>query len=377
MYIKVKVSDGGRADGGHGLMGAMHWAMTAAAGATATAADFAGQYENEIEDFIVVSNTEAGGWSAYNSVSSSTTTHSYNAGWQAESPKTGRDFKKRFEIGSNTSQSTYTNRWGPKFGMWDDDKDEYLIGLNKLSYFTSTSSTTNGYSWFRNLGPKDAHGYWNISVTSKYVYFWPDSISNASSGEHWFCGVADLFGTPQYLLNAVSDNCASVGIYTSSSNDSGNMGTSTTTYAYDFLHHYFAGINGNVSETFVGTQTVISQGNISNLSYNSSIFPLGLSHWYGAAQDIIESGRPIFDEYGSSIGALTPVIIMQPWKSLPIQYVEGLYYYYPQSAYGNTTYWATKIVDQFNDRYVYADNGDKYVIKASHDSMQLKAVRAM
>ena len=377
MYIKVKVSDGGRADGGHGLMGAIHWAMTAAAGATATASDFTGQYENEIEDFIVVSNSEAGGWSAYNAISSSTTNHSYSAGWQTDSPKTGRDFKKRFEIGSNTTDDSRTNRWGPKFGLYDNDNSEYIRTLSPLSYYTSTSTTVNGYSWFRNLGPRDAHGYWNISVTSKYVYFWPDSVSNASPGEHWFCGVADLFGTPPYLLNAISDNCASVGIYTSSVDDSGSMGSSTTPHAYDFLHHYFAGINGNSTETFSGTTTLMTQGNVSSLQYNSALFNMGLTHYPSVADTTYENGNPIFDEYGSSVGSLTPVVIMQPWKSIPIQYVEGLYYYYPQSAYGNTATWSEKIVDQFNNRYVYSDNGDKYIIKATHDSIQLKAVRAM
>lgn len=383
MYIRFKVQDGGSANGGYGLQAAIDWAMTASAGATASVATFAGSYQSEVTDFEVISNDEAGGWTNYDAVSSSSSSYSWRAGWEADSPKTGRNFKKRWEVGTNTTSSSHTNNWGPKGGLYDSDNSSYILAMTSQSYYTSTNSTANGYSWFRTLNPDDlTWGWWNLSVTSKYVWFWPDSNINSTAGCRYMAGMADLAGTPQYLLNAISDNVASVGFYSSSTDSGYGIGTSTSTSYYnDFIQYYFANIDGmGPTSTQSATNGMLTQsGSSPSISATAIPWQIHPPHYYNIISNSQECFLPTFDEYGTSVGGLTPITIMSPLKGVPPQTIEGIYYYMPRRVVNTTEAqnWASYIAPKYNNRIIYDENGDKYRLWHAYGSMHIKAIRAM
>jgi hypothetical protein len=383
MYIKFKVKDGGQADGGFGLLGAVDWAMTSAASNTASAPSFTGSFLNEIQDLIVVANDEAGGWTNYSTISSSSANHSWSGGWQAPSPKTGRDFKKRFSIRSQSSISSHYSNWAPAFSAYDDDRNSNILNETNLSFIKNSGTTATQNAFFSNRSPKDqsTYGYWNLSVTSKYVYLWPDSGPNTPTGQRFLAGVADLSGTPQYLLNAISDNFASVGFYTSGSDNSGASGTSTTTYWNDYVSYYFAGIDGagpNSVTSTTGTPITESAANPS-INFNGLPWIIAPTHYFNVINQAQEQHSPIFDEWGSPIGSLTPITITNPLRGIPTQYVEGIYYYGAQRILDATQAleWSNNGASKYNNRIIYDERGDKYVLWHQYGSMHIKAIRAM
>lgn len=383
MYIRFKVADGGRADGGHGLMGAINWAMTASAGATTSASDFSGSYENELTHLEVIENDEAGGWTNYDAVSSSSSSHSWRAGWEADSPKTGRSFKKRWEIGSTTTTTTAYNRWCPAAGLYDSDNSSYMLAMTNQAYRTTSSTAVDYNGWFSNQGPDDLNwGWWNLSVTSKYVWFWPDSNINASSGCKYMAGITDLAGTPQYLLNAISDNFASVGFFTSSSDDGASVGTSTTAaYWNDYIQHYFANVDGaGPTSTVSSTRAQLTQSSgTPSISYGALPWLTSPTHYYNIVSNSYECFHPVFDEHGSSVGGLTPVTVTSPFRSVPTQTLEGIYYYAPFRVSDTTEalQWVDYVAPKYNNRTIYDDNGDKYRLWHAYGSMHIKAIRTM
>lgn len=381
MYIKFKVTDGGRADGGHGLMGALNWAMTASAGDTATASDFTGSYENEITDFLVISNDEAGGWTNYETIFVSTSNHTWNGGWQADSPKEGRSFKKRFRVASQSTTTSHYGKWTPQGGFYDADTSSYILGMTSLAAYKSSTTSSRRNAFFANLSPSQlTWGWWNASVTSKYVYLWPDGNYNATTGCRYLAGQADLAGTPAFLLNAASDNFASVNFYTGSTDTGGELGNSTsTTYKFDYIDRYFANIDGGgPTSTDSGTSSRVSSGASRSISEGGVPWDLGPTHYYNVIGSY-ESALPVFDDYGSSTGGLSPIWVMSPFRGVPPQTIEGIYYYSPRTI-TNTTQaleWSQRVAPKYNGRLIYDDNGDKYVLYHSWGSMQIKAIRVM
>jgi|DEB0MinimDraft_10_1074344.scaffolds.fasta_scaffold19670_2 hypothetical protein len=382
MYIKFKVGDGGYANGGHGLMGAIDWAMTANAASTATSSDFTGSFSNEISDFKVIANDEAGGWTNFDAISSASSSHNWSAGWEADSPKTGRSFKKRFSVSSNTTQAGYYGHWSPKGGLYDNDASSYLRALTSLSYSTITTNSVARHTWFSNLQPAQfTWGWWNLSVTSKYVYFWPDTNSSSQSGTKYFAGVADLAGTPDYLLSAISDNFNSVGFYVGGSNDTGSLGTSTSaSFMNDYIHYYFAGIDGGFSSTASATNAMLTQsGALPSINATAIPWQMHPPHYYNVVDQTYEHHLPIFNDYGSAVGALHPITIMSPLRGVPATQLEGIYYYGIQTNANVTRNleWSNRGAHAHDGRTVYDSNGDKYVLYHSYGSMHIKAIRAM
>lgn len=382
MYIKFKVTDGGFADGGFGFIGAINWAMTSAAANTATASSFTGSFNNEISELIVVSNDEAGGWTTYNSPSSSSSSYSWNAGWEAPSPKTGRTFKKRFEVASRTTTSTNYGNFSPRYGAYDSDRNSYIQSLTDLQAYKGNSNSVFHNTFFGNGNPDDqVNGYWNLSVTSKYVYLWPDSSAYTTVGRRFLAGAADLAGTPQFLLNSPSDNFASVGFYTSGSVADGSSGTSTTTHWRDYIVYYFAGLDsGSPFSTTSSTGTQITESDSgAGLNVLSVPWDFHPNHYFNVIDSFYEQYSPVFDQWGSVSGSLTPITIMNPIRGIPTQHLEGIYYYSPQrvNTVAEATEWSTRGATIYNNRIIYDDRGDKYVLWHQYGSMHIKAIRAM
>jgi hypothetical protein len=382
MYIKFKVINGGSALGGFGFQGAIDWAMTSAAANTATASSFTGSFQNEISDLIVVSNDEAGGWTNFDPVSSVSNAYNWGAGWEAPSPKTGRSFKKRFEVAVRNSTSSNFGNFSPRYGAYDSDRTSYIQSLTDLQTYKGATSTARRDTFFGNGQPKDQTvGYWNLSVTSKYVYLWPDSSSDTTTGRRFLAGAADLAGAPQYLLNSSSDNVASVGFYTSGSNSDGTEGTSTTTHWRDYIVYYFAGIdNGSPFSTSSSTGVEITQiGTSASINVLSLPWAIHPNPYFNVIDSNYEQYSPVFDQWGSSTGSLTPITIMNPVRGIPTQYLEGIYYYSPQkiNTQAAATEWRTRGASSYNNRIIYDDRGDKYVLWHQYGSMHIKAIRAM
>jgi len=367
MYIKVKVQDNGNCDGGAGLITAVDWAMRAEAGATANVTALnSSSGQGEIVALEVVSNTEAGGWSN-TAFYASTSTYDFGGSWQADSHKTGRTFKKRFHINRKNTQTNYNN-WAPFMSLYDADSATEVMAENYLTYTKSTSSSSNYGAWFNNSEPDEAD-WWHVSVTSKYVFFWSNHTKGV--GFERICGVADLAGTPDHFLAAANDQFNSIGFYKSATGaTSSAVGTGTTPYHWDFIAYHLTPDAGRQYNNYylqsTGTYYTVNGTNPSN---NSNIIPwrIGPHHYFNSVNTYTQM-IPTRDSSGNKIGSLTPVILFNPFRGIPYQTMEGLYYY-TDSALINTTEATAYQNQKHNDgKIVQDENGDNYMlIKQSQD----------
>lgn len=374
MLVKFKV-DNGSTSGFHNFAQAIKAVMTAAAGSAPSKPSGCIVWD-------VISYEEAGGWTVeYENTSASSLNSGQELRMNSATKKVNvPNQKKMFGVAVNGTITENYNWWTPIAGFVNRDGN-VISRRGMCDYNEGQQSSARYDSWFETYNPDNCS--WFISCTENYVWLWKDRYDGNSlvggNQQIPLCGIADYSGTPGNLL-ASSNNFHPSAYYYSGS-------TSTTTFASDraegeaYQEHLGLGMHSNgsnidadyrwggVSQHF---QYSMTNSGSQTVTYNS--IELG-PQYHQSGRNEQEQFSAVFDSGGNRTLGMYPLVIFNPYVNMPYQTLDGFKYIGAYTDQETNTDNFDNMHDKYHSKYVFDENGDKYICIVSYGI--IRAIRAM
>ena len=358
MFVKFSVSNLSGSGPIWGIQNAIRDTCEAAAGATpATPAG--------CDDYVVLSNVEAGGWVTNTDNSdllSSSTDTSGALTMMAPTKKNNfgiaemaKHIKFQFGVVSNSTAVLETH-----FGVTYPD-----------SAFSSHSSPLFAAGFWNGedeaLISEAHHRNWYLSTTENYFWFWNETYS---IGTQYFIGMGDLSGTPPSLLSENNYYIPIAGLHSAE----GTYHTYTQSYhlengGVDPAHFNSAGKNKYTNEWQSTSQT----NDTIPFSTNSPMF--NIYNFNGTTSNPTIAYRQSLNTDGHLVDSLHPVSRFHPHSNYPFETLDGI------KNFGRFK----GILDQnsgqngyraYINKFVYDENGERYMV-VHWNSWAPMAIRAV
>lgn len=375
MYVRFKVTDGSTSNwyGFRGVQNALETIATATAGSTPAK-------PTGVDQWHVIGNTEAGGWTV-----------------ESKDTATGTGTYGYITIKSNTPKTNYVKKFTIDSYSTDYDASGYLKPSGQFSrnggttndfdtplQYANTYSTSNHHSLFYNKTGMVANStrWWHISCTENYIWFWFTTMSNQTNAANNFCGMADLNGVPDVYLEGANYYFPAVGFYSSSTSSTVAFGSSTTSYYNDYFAHSSSGMYSSSDDY---ARQIYNANNVqytltSSTPSNNSNWPLGMGptyyYNYAGSYSAAQTYKPLFDGKGNKSPSLTPVYYFNPFYNMPMTTLHG-FKYYEDHQRTSTSYNRHQNGQQIQDKIIYDESGDRYVLQTQYGQYGVRAFRAV
>lgn len=345
MFVKFSVSNLSGAATNWGIQNAIRATCEAAAGATPAT-------PSGCDDYVVLSNVEAGGWVTNTDNSDLLTSASDTSGaltMMAPTKKNNfgiaemaKHIKFQFDVVSSASQIVET-----QFGVTYPDSSS---SSNSSPLFAAGS--WNGED--EALTNEAHHRNWYLSTTENYFWFWNETYLISSQ---YFIGMGDLSGTPPSLLSENNYYVPIAGLHSAD----GTYHNFCTSYhlengGVDPAHFNSNGDNKYTNEWKATSQT----GTDITFSTTSPMFNI-----YNYNSSIVsgptQAYRQSLNTDGHLVDSLHPVARYHPHSNYPFETLDGI------KNFGRFK----GILDQYSgetgyrsyiNKFVYDENGERYMV---------------
>ena len=375
MYVRFKVTSTSSANwyGFKGVQNAFETIATATAGSTPAK-------PTGVDQWHVIGNTEAGGWT----VESKSTTSSSGAYGSIElksnTPKT--NYVKKFKIDSVGTDYDRAGYLKPT-GMFSRDGGTSNDFDTPLQYGNTTNTSNHHQLFYSTTGTvADDNRWWHISCTENYLWFWFTDMSLQTTAANNFCGMADLNGVPDNYLEGAHSFFPAVGFYSASQSSTGAFGSSTTSYYHDYFAHSSSGLYSSSDDyaTQVYNANNIRYTTSSTTPSNNANQPLAMGppyyYNYSGSHNAQQAYKPLFDGSGNYSPSLTPVYYFNPFFNMPMTTLHG-FKYYEDHVRSSSSYNKNQNGQQLQDKVIYDESGDRYVLQTQYGQYGVRAFRAV
>lgn len=299
MFIKFKPSTSNW-NGWRGVWNAVRTCATAEAGSTPAKPSY-------INDWIVIDNSVAGGWTAnYDTTATSSSTTGMVGSMYCDTPKTAVDGGRRMHFdlyrgGTSSYGGTYF-----RAGMWTPTQTS---GTNLRSLTHNTGSTANNYSYYWQRYNSSPHSVdWIVCAQAGHVW-----VAKEENGIRKIVGTSVLSEGAEFDYTAGSLHFPVGGLYTG--------GTSSTTFSYESYGVNAYGVQNQDESYGKRFNQLINWTGYINVNNNSSVttnyvWPVAGSHTntYNAQPANGQSAylKSTFDAQGFDRNSVNDVVFLNP-----------------------------------------------------------------
>ena len=362
MFIKFK--PGTTNNGWTGFLNAIHAAATATAGANPATPTHVDQWE-------VLSNTEAGGWSLYGSIP---TTEANGSNMQLVAPSGQTRFRKRFQIYMNSTLTNIAGRIIPRAyydydgseslavdgGGWDEIASRVMMGHTG----TNTAGTNDYRTWMNRSYPHNLT--WWIAVTQEYLWITYQGSAAPFGGLPF--GVANLEGADDYYTNGTELDIDWAAFYpvntTFNTVDTLNYVERVgKLYSINMYLYNRGQISNSTAEWTHNTTEVTGQVNAINTTNNITM-RLGPNFEHSTAS-IYNTRPPLANRTGAAgkQKTLWPITIGNPHTGTPFSNLKGMKIFADRDNQDFDSYFTSTTDIEYNYGKIFTDNsGQKWYV---------------
>lgn len=288
MLIKFKPST--TSEGVYGFVESIKRAATAAAGTTPSKPSY-------VDDWEVMSNTTAGGWTTVSHTNTSSGTLLELAAPTAKAD-VDTDTYKMFSVYRSTASANYghtycrAQRWVGNLSTVTGS----ITDTTNLTYTASQQTAPYGRYW---MGYQTtlASMVFYVAVTAEYLWVWKEYNSTSADDRH-LIGISDLTAGTVWDYSAGSRHFPVGGVYTGTSDTTtDNQYTNYRTRAYGIKNQnesygkYFNELTNWVADISVNTSTSVAQNYaipITSAYTNTQSLPAAVStsNYYKSSWDL-------------------------------------------------------------------------------------------